>query len=148
MVLASLISCGPLKEVETEHTTTHVTVWTESYPMEVSIDFPDIYQQVMVRDSNSHLENQYAISDASIDRWGFLHHTLATIPQEIHTEVEVPVQHRDSIVYKDREVYKERPVPRELTWWQKFWISAGKSLSALALLIVLFYALRLIRRPP
>lgn len=124
VIALAVASCATLKETETEHTTTHVTVWTETYPMEVSVHFPDIYQQVVVRDSSSHLENQYAKSDARIERMGLLYHTLETIPQEIPTKIDVPIQHKDSIVYRDRVVYKDRPVPRQPTAMERLKIGA------------------------
>lgn len=141
-LLLALVACSAPRGLESDHTTTHVTVWTESYPMEVSVTFPEIRQQVAVKDSSSHLENRYARSDASVDRWGFLHHSLETIPQEITSEVEVQTVYRDSIVYRDREVVLEVEVPAKLTIWQRFWIRAGKALSGLVVLLVIYLALK------
>ncbi len=73
------------------------------------------------RDS-SHLENDFAVSDARIMPDGTLHHTLETKPQEKPIEFDKPVERKDSIVYK----YKTRTdimtveVEKPLTWWQKF----------------------------
>ena len=72
------------------------------------------------RDS-SHLENDFAVSDARIMPDGTLHHTLETKPQEKPIEFDKPVESKDSIVYK----YKTRTdimtveVEKPLGWWQQ-----------------------------
>lgn len=77
------------------------------------------------RDS-SHLENDYAVSDARIMPDGTLHHTLETKPQEKPIEFDRPVERKDSVVYK----YRTRTdvmtveVEKPLTWWQKFRLEA------------------------
>lgn len=82
------------------------------------------------RDSTSHLENDYATSDARINPDGTLYHDLRTKPQEIPQEVETPVERQDSIVYRyrDRTATDTVAVERELTWWQRtqmygFWVA-------------------------
>lgn len=101
-------------------------------PDTVYLEIPAQTAERTTRDSTSHLENDYATSDARINTDGSLYHDLKTKPQEIPKEVQTPVERNDSIVYKykDRTVYEtvEVEVKRELTWWQKtqmygFWVA-------------------------
>lgn len=96
------------------------------------LEIPSQTAERTTRDSTSHLENDYAESDARINPDGSLFHDLNTKPQEKPFEVETPVERNDSIVYKykDRTVYEtvEVEVERELTWWQRtqmygFWVA-------------------------
>ena len=74
-------------------------------------------------DSTSHLENDYAESDARINKDGTLYHDLRTKPQEKSVEFQKPIERKDSIIYrnivktKKETLYVE--VPREYTWWDK-----------------------------
>ena len=87
----------------------------------VYLEIPAQTAERTTPDSTSHLENDYATSDARINEDGSLYHDLKTKPQRKPQEVEVPVQTTDSttaeIKYVDREVAVE--VPRELSWCQK-----------------------------
>lgn len=77
------------------------------------------------RDS-SHLENDYAVSDARIMPDGTLRHTLETKEQEKPIVFDKPVESKDSVIYK----YRTRTdvmtveVEKPLTWWQKFRLEA------------------------
>lgn len=93
----------------------------------VEIPYQSAFRET--RDTTSHLETKYAISDAKIDASGILHHSLESknVPISVPTEIKTIV--RDSIIYRDRDVrVKEvKLVERELTEWQKwqmrsFWI--------------------------
>lgn len=95
----------------------------------VYLEIPAQTAERTTPDSTSHLENDYATSDARINEDGSLYHDLKTKPQRKPQEVDVPVQTTDSttaeVKYIDREVAVE--VPRELSWWQKtqmygFWV--------------------------
>lgn len=81
-------------------------------------------------DTSSHLETSLAESDAAIVD-GCLIHSIrnrsesivpinVTIPYRVHSES------RESL--SERTVVKE--VPRELTWWQVFWIRLGQICTA------------------
>lgn len=94
----------------------------------VFIEIPAQSERNHTQDSTSHLENDYAKSDARIEQDGSLFHSLETKPQKKPVPVERPVEYRDSIVYRDRKVKVAVPVERELTWWQQtqikgFWIA-------------------------
>ena len=91
------------------------------------VEIPAQTAERTTRDTTSHLENDYATSDARVNSDGSLYHNLKTKPQKKPVPVETPVIRKDSIVYRDRTVKELVPVERELTWWQKtqmkgFWI--------------------------
>ena len=91
------------------------------------VEVPMQKESTTVRDSTSHLENDYAISDARINPDGSLSHSLETKHRTDTLSREVGVQVRDSIVYREKVVPKIVPVEKGLSDWQKiqirgFWI--------------------------
>lgn len=87
------------------------------------VEIPAQTAERETRDSVSHLENDYAASEARINPDGSLYHDLKTKPQKKPVEFQKPVERRDSIVYHERvrteTVTKTVEVPRQLTWFQK-----------------------------
>lgn len=137
VALLSLTSCGAGK---------HLPVQTEnrdSVRIEVRevrryirdtafIPIPAQSAENTTRDTSSHLETDFAESDARINPDGTLYHSLRNKPQEKPIPVIVPLIQKDSIVCRLRLKKEVVQVPRELTAWQKwqmrsFWIllSAG-----------------------
>lgn len=101
----------------------------EYVPDTVYIEIPAQTAERETADSTSHLENDYATSDARINPDGSLFHNLKTKPQKKPVEFEKPVERKDSIIYKTKTVTETKieKVPRDLTWWQKtqiygFWV--------------------------
>ena len=91
------------------------------------VEVPMQKESTTVRDSMSHLENDYAISDARIMADGSLYHSLATKPRTDTLTQELSVQAKDSIIYREKVVPKIVPVEKGLSDWQKiqirgFWI--------------------------
>lgn len=91
------------------------------------LEIPAQTTENTTRDTSSHLETDYAESDARIKPDGTLHHTLRNKEQDKPVPVDVPITQKDSIVYRDKYVYETIEVPREFTSWQKwqmrsFWI--------------------------
>lgn len=136
--IASLLaSCGSSRHVATiieTRDSTKVEVRTELVERidTVYVELPRQSEMVAVKDSSSHLENDVAESDASVDALGFLHHSLKTKPRSIPVPSKNTKERRDSIVYRDKNVYIEKPVYVEakLTAWQRFrldgfWILAA-----------------------
>lgn len=137
--IASLLtSCGSSRHAATSietHDSTKVEVRTELIETidTVYVELPRQSETVAVRDTSSHLENDLAVSDASIDAFGFLHHSLKTKPRgRFQVPSKKTKERRDSIVYRDKNVYIEKPVYVEakLNAWQKFrlvgfWILAA-----------------------
>ena len=74
------------------------------------IEIPKIVERAVVRDTTSLIENEYAVSRASILTGGDLYHSLETKPAKRPVTVKTVEVVRDSIVYRDREVYVETPV--------------------------------------
>ena len=125
-------SCGPGKHlpVQTENRdSVRVEVREKTVYIHdtVLMEIPAQSAENTTRDTSSHLETDYAESDARIDPDGMLHHSLKNKPQKHPVPVDVPQTQKDSIVYRDRYISETVEVPRELTAWQKwqmrsFWI--------------------------
>jgi len=101
----------------------------EYVPDTVFIEIPAQTSERETADNTSHLENDYATSDARINPDGTLYHNLKTKPQKKPVGFEKPVERKDSVIYKTKTVTKTKieKVPRDLTWWQKtqiygFWV--------------------------
>ena len=133
LIIAFLLcSCGAGKQlpVQTEQKdSVRVEVRKETkYIRDTAfLTIPSQSAENTTRDTSSHLETDYAESDARINPDGSLYHSLKNKEQEKPIPVDVPVTQKDSIVYKDRYLYEKVKVPRDLTAWQKwqirsFWI--------------------------
>lgn len=117
-----------------------VVTKTDFVTKTVYLEVPTQTAERTTRDSTSHLENDYATSDARINPDGTLYHDLATKPQDKPIPVNIPSERKDSIVYRYRghTVTDTVEVERELTWWQRtqmygFWVA----LAALAIYIII-----------
>ena len=87
----------------------------------IKVSLPKETEKVVTRDTSSHLENTFAISDAKIDSLGYLHHSLISKNAPLAVPIDVPVHRKDSIVYVDKVKEVRVPVMTEkpLTKWQK-----------------------------
>lgn len=140
VVLALASACCPCRNLATS-TTDSVRVerveWTE-YVTD-TLWFPLPAESVSVlRPDSSHLETQYAVSDAVLTADGLLFHTLFNKAADVPIGYEKPIVHVDSTT--DRVVTHTEivSVPRELTGWQRFQITGfWFCLAALALIIAL-----------
>ena len=102
------------------------------------VDVPLIKEVNVTRDTSSHLENEYAMSDASISN-GTLRHSLETRPHKIAAPVTITVHDTLTVEKKAETIIKEVNV---LTKWQGFQIILGRVLGGLFLLIILMLAAR------
>ena len=102
------------------------------------VDVPLIKEVNVTRDTSSHLENEYAMSDASISN-GTLRHSLETRPHKIAAPVTITVHDTLTVEKKAETIIKEVNV---LTKWQGFQIILGRILGGLFLLIILMLAVR------
>ena len=138
----------PVKIETRDSIITKVVKETKYIKDTVYLEVPAQTAERTTQDSTSHLENDYATSDARINEDGSLYHDLKTKPQRKPQEVDVPVQTTDSTTaetkYIDREVKIE--VPRELTWWQKTQIYGFWALLALFLIRNLKGVLSIVRK--
>ena len=91
----------------------------------VEVKVPEYIEKVITRDTASHLENKFAVSDAVISN-GFLSHSLATKPGATIT-APVDIHYTDTlIVEKAAEIRTETvEVERELTHWQMLKMRTG-----------------------
>ncbi len=136
--LIGLTCCSPCKHLITEERQASADSVRIEYreriilvPDTVIITIPAQTAERTTLDSISHLENDFAESDARINSDGSLFHSLNSKPQEMEVPTQKEVAQRDSIVYRDRwlqkTVTKTVTVERDLSWWQKtqiygFWI--------------------------
>lgn len=91
------------------------------------VEVPMQKESTTVRDSMSHLENDYAISDARIMIDGSLYHSLETKPRIDTLTQELYVQVRDTTIYREKVIPQIVTVEKGLSDWQKiqirgFWI--------------------------
>ena len=102
IVCALLGSCSSHKNMVTEHKendSVMVEVHTNTIivPDTVYVEIPPQIAERTTADSTSHLENDYATSDARINPDGTLFHQLATKPQKKPVEVDKKIEQRDSM---------------------------------------------------
>lgn len=147
------VSCGTQRKVLDTETrdSTRVVVRTERIETidTVFVEIPRQSEKVAVRDSSSHLENDVAVSDASVDSLGFLHHSLKTKPRgRLPVPSKNTKERRDSIVYRDKYVYIEKPVyvEAELNAWQKFRLKSWWWLVGLLALVLAKKIYPIVRR--
>ena len=139
LILAAVTACCPCRHLTTstaDSVRVETSVRTEYIPDTVLVEVPVESERQTVRDTMSHLETSFAVSDARINADGSLSHSLANKPQKRPIPTEKEVIYRDSIVYRDRVNTEIVEVERKLTWWQQtkmkgFWI-------ALAIIVVVY----------
>ncbi len=85
----------------------------------VYFEIPSIRDSITTMEEHSHLENEYAFSDAAILSDGSLSHTLQVRPRTINIQFKKPIIHRDSVVFHNSYRTVTVEVERELTWWQQ-----------------------------
>ena len=124
LILISIIielvvgGCSPriIERVETK-VEVHERVVHDTATFEVPVEV----EKIVTRDTVSHLENNWAKSDAVVSE-GLLRHSLESKPQVVKVPIEVTV--RDTIWKEAQIIEKEVKVEKPLSWWQKFRIGA------------------------
>lgn len=132
LLMAALLmtGCCPCRNLvnETQHNvqdSVRVEVKTETVYITdtLLVEIPAQVAERTTADSTSHLENDYATSDARINPDGTLFHDLKTKPQKKPVEFQKPVERKDSIIYETKyETLIEKgqvQVERDYTWWDK-----------------------------
>lgn len=130
ILLVVMTACCPCRHLTTstrDSVRVETVIRTERIPDTVFVEIPVEVERQTVRDTTSHLETSYAVSDARIEPDGALFHSLANKPQNRPVPTEKEIIYRDSIVYRDKTVKEIVQVERELTWWQRtqmkgFWV--------------------------
>ena len=107
------------------------------------VEVPPQSAERTTADSTSHLENDYALSDARILADGSLFHSLETKPRTDTLAREVGVQVRDSIVYREKVVPQVVSVEKELNWFVQLRLWLGNLMLALIAGAVAWTAARL-----
>lgn len=145
-----MAGCKTTKSVTQERTERRDSVRVEYrervvfVPDTIFLEVPKQSAERVVRDSISHLENEYAYSDARILIDGSLFHALSTKPQKKPIQTTQKVITRDSIVYVDRWRSNDKVVKieKKLSWMQKAQIWLCR---AVVLTWILFFAIQIIR---
>lgn len=130
ILLIIMTACCPCRYLATstrDSVRVETVVRTERIPDTVFVEVPVERERQTVRDTTSHLETSFAVSDARINPDGALFHSLENKPQNRPVPTEKKIIYRDSIVYRDRTNTEIVEVERKLTWWQQtqikgFWV--------------------------
>lgn len=116
-------SSSSVTESNRDSVVVSVRTEVEYVPDTVLVDIPSQTAERTTIDSVSHLENDYALSDAHVNADGTLYHSLKTRPQKKPVEVLKPVEHKDSIVYVNKVVTRIKKqiveVEKKRTWYDQ-----------------------------
>lgn len=151
LLLALSVACSPkIYSTKTDsHTKDSVRVEIreriDTVPVIITIEKE--VEHIVTRDTMSHLENSYAVSDAMVTD-GFLHHTLETKPQTIRKPV--PVVVHDTLYFESQNQKIDNvntiEIERKLTKWQSFEMVCGDILLCLLVIMLLYIIGKLIIR--
>ena len=127
-ILSSLLfsSCGVCKkrcncrpEEKVEKDSIKIIIETKLVKDTVYIDVPLQEKENIIKDSVSHLETDYAVSDARIEKDGYLFHSLKNKEGQKSFIISNIIEKRDTIRYREKREVIIKEVPRELSWFQK-----------------------------
>ena len=120
-------SCRSHKEIIENNDSIQVVVQTNTIyvPDTVYVKIPAQVAERTTADSISHLENDYAQSDARINPDGTLFHSLETKPQSMPVEFQKPIVTKDSIKIHYKTRTKTIEVEKKLSKWEKFKMDTG-----------------------
>ena len=144
--LALCVSCGPARHASVSDST-RVTVRevTRYVKDTMYLELPVITERIVTRDTSSRLENDYAVSEASVSG-GYLSHSLATKPARTPVETEAREVVRDSIVFRDRLIEVPVEVEKPLSRWQRTLLALGRTMLAMLCAAALWLGLRIARK--
>ena len=125
-IILMLVSCSPriVEKIVTDvRDTTIVEIHERVVHDTVSVEIPVIIEHNVTPADSSHLENEYAVSDAYI-KDGLLHHSLRTKGGKIEVPIDIPVVDTTTTHnhYENHEdVHSEiREVEKPLSKWKSF----------------------------
>lgn len=132
MVIALLVGCSSPRAVQStvvaDTTSVKIVHHIEQVRDTVYVEIPQIIERNVTRDTVSHLENEYAKSDAIVDG-EFLWHTLEMKQQKKAVEIVKEIEYIDREIEKKVEVvkYLDRLIEAEDTRFEKtqktvFWM--------------------------
>ena len=151
VLLLLLIGCCPCRHLTSSESDTRSDSTRIEYreivtfvPDTILIEIPPKQAERTTIDSISHLEVDYAVSDARIQKDGSLFHTLTILPQTKYIPTTSKVIRQDSIVYRDRWRTKTKTVKVEkrLSWFEKAQIWGCRGL---LLFVLITYTIKIIR---
>ena len=139
LFLALASACSTVRPLPTTDST-KVEVRTETVIEKdtVYVELPRVVERVAVQDTTSHLENEFALSDARISG-GVLKHSLETKPVKMPAVVDKQIVYRDSVVFRDRVQTQTVEVEKKLTGWQQAKIRVGGFCFFAVILIGLYF---------
>ena len=139
LFLALASACSTVRPLPTTDST-KVEVRTETVIEKdtVYVELPRVVERVAVQDTTSHLENEFALSDARISG-GVLKHSLETKPVKMPAVVDKQIVYRDSIVFRDRVQTQTVEVEKKLTGWQQAKLRVGGFCFFAVILIGLYF---------
>ena len=108
------------------------------------VEVPPQSAERTTADSTSHLENDYAVSDARIMIDGSLYHSLETKPRTDTIPKELYVQVRDTTIYREKVIPKIYPVEKELNWFTQMRLWLGNVMLVLIAGAAVWTATRLL----
>lgn len=136
LILSLLVSCKTVKKSISEKENTSDSVRIEyrekvvKVPVTVYVEVPIENVSTVTKDSTSHLETSFAVSDASmiwIDGVPFLRHALENKARKIEKKDSVAVVEKEKVIWKTRRVTYNKTEIREkvLPLWQKVLMWCG-----------------------
>ena len=144
--LALCVSCGPARHASVSDSTRATVREVTRYVKDtVYLELPAITERIVTRDTASRLENDYAVSEASVSG-GYLSHSLATKPARTTVETETREVVRDSIVFRDRLIEVPVEVEKPLSRWQRTLLALGRTMLAMLCAAALWLGLRIARK--
>ena len=139
LFIALASACSTVRPLPTTDST-KVEVRTETVIEKdtVYVELPRVVERVAVQDTTSHLENEFALSDARISG-GVLKHSLETKPVKMPAVVDKQIVYRDSVVFRDRVQTVTVEVEKKLTGWQQAKLRVGGFCFFAVILIGLYF---------
>ena len=137
LVLAS--ACSTVRQFpSTDSTKVEVRTETVIEKDTVFVELPRVVERVVVLDTVSVLDNQFAASSAVVSG-GVLRHSLETKPVKMPAVVDKEIVYRDSLIYRDRVQTVTVEVERKLTGWQQAKLRVGGFCFFALLLIAIYF---------
>ena len=151
-ISVAVCSCGVHRYVPTENSQKDSIIIhiKDSVIFRDSIIFVQVPKEstsaIVASSDSSHLETEVAASDAWIEE-GRLHHTLRNKEKLQPIEVKLPVKIHSELESRQQLAAKTviQVVEKELTWWQKLWITSGQVAWGIVIMLVLLLMIRFVR---
>lgn len=137
----ALVSCGVQNPVATRQDSVRVEIRERIVRDTIPVTLPPVYIERTVKDTTSHIESEYAQSDAAI-RGGFLFHSLTGAPKTINVPVYTTVHDTTIIERQAQTVLVD--VPRQPTKWESFLEVCGWIFLGIVTLVVIFLTIKII----